>query len=181
MNYNNDYTELAALDQKHGRTFTVVDWQLASEKMFTQPEALTADDLTLIRAFDGQQRAAEASQLRQQALSPTTPPASEPRTKQHAGGIGALTPDAFADVVVMAIKAGLEGPKKQIAALEQKIAALEQRPLPAYKGIHVPGQSYPACSMATRGGGLWLAVVGTSAMPGESPDWRLIVKRGEAT
>jgi hypothetical protein len=45
-------------------------------------------------------------------------------------------------------------------------------------GIHKTGEQYEKGDAVTRGGSYWVANVNTKATPGESPDWRLVVKRG---
>jgi hypothetical protein len=45
-------------------------------------------------------------------------------------------------------------------------------------GIHKTGEQYDKGDAVTRGGSYWVANVNTKATPGESPDWRLVVKRG---
>ena len=44
--------------------------------------------------------------------------------------------------------------------------------------VHRSGQSYEAGDVVTHSGSYWVARAGTSATPGASPDWRLVVKRG---
>jgi hypothetical protein len=45
-------------------------------------------------------------------------------------------------------------------------------------GIHKTGDAYQLGDVVTRGGSYWVAKVATRGTPGESPDWRLVVKRG---
>jgi hypothetical protein len=45
-------------------------------------------------------------------------------------------------------------------------------------GIHKTGEQYDKGDAVTRGGSYWVANVNTKATPGESTDWRLVVKRG---
>lgn len=47
-----------------------------------------------------------------------------------------------------------------------------------YQGVYQPGQEYARSQMTTWGGSLFLAQVDTRSKPGESPDWKMIVKRG---
>jgi hypothetical protein len=72
--------------------------------------------------------------------------------------------------------------KRQIADLEQKVATLEARPAVEYAGIWQDGKTYPAGSLCTRSGSLWLATCGsTSVTPGDgNACWKLIVKQGKA-
>ncbi len=64
--------------------------------------------------------------------------------------------------------------------LRKRIEALEQRPEIAYHGVYVSDQAYVAGSLVTRSGGLWLCLRSTTQAPGQSGDWKLIVKRGDA-
>jgi hypothetical protein len=45
-------------------------------------------------------------------------------------------------------------------------------------GIHKTGSAYESGDVVTRGGSYWVAKKQTIGTPGESPDWRLVVKRG---
>ena len=59
--------------------------------------------------------------------------------------------------------------------------ALEQQPpSPHYAGTFEQGKSYTRGSLATKAGGLWLALQTTTQIPGRSDQWKLIVKSGEA-
>jgi hypothetical protein len=64
--------------------------------------------------------------------------------------------------------------------LEAKIAALEAKPSVEYRGVHQTGTTYAEGNLITRSGSLWLALRETTQTPGQSGDWRLVVKRGEA-
>ena len=46
------------------------------------------------------------------------------------------------------------------------------------KGVYVDGQIYVRGDMATFGGSQWHCDAETTAKPGESKDWTLVVKRG---
>jgi hypothetical protein len=70
----------------------------------------------------------------------------------------------------------------RIAALEAKIALLETKAASGgvrWRGIWEPGV-YPEGVLCTRSGSLWLAMQDTTATPGESAAWVLVVKRGRA-
>jgi hypothetical protein len=45
-------------------------------------------------------------------------------------------------------------------------------------GIHKTNSAYEMGDVVTRGGSYWVAKTATTGTPGESPDWRLVVKRG---
>jgi hypothetical protein len=89
--------------------------------------------------------------------------------------------DAFADSVLGTIKGERTRTDAKIAALEIRLAALEARPEIKYCGAYAGGETYQAGSLASRRGGLWLALRETQAAPGTDPEgWRLIVKSGGA-
>ena len=71
----------------------------------------------------------------------------------------------------------------RIAALEAKVTLLETKAASGgvrWRGIWEPGMSYREGGLCTRSGALWLATQDTTATPGESPAWVLVVKRGRA-
>jgi hypothetical protein len=69
---------------------------------------------------------------------------------------------------------------EKIAALEKRLAELEARPVPDYRGVFKHGETYSAGSMVTHSGSLWYAVSETKAKPGTGPGsgWVLAVKSG---
>jgi len=93
-----------------------------------------------------------------------------------------IDPEQFADLIVMSMKDAIAGPLVggRFESLEQRVAALELRPIPVYRGVHQEGKSYLANSLTTRAGGLWIALKATAAVPGTDASWRLIVKQGKA-
>jgi hypothetical protein len=80
-----------------------------------------------------------------------------------------------------ALEAGQAGTEVGIVGVKGRVAALEERPIPQYAGIYKDGARYRACTLVTRGGGLWFAETPTRDSPG-TPDsgWRLVVKEGRA-
>jgi chitodextrinase len=52
---------------------------------------------------------------------------------------------------------------------------------PSWRGVWKQGATYPVGSFATHNGGLWVATSAAPAgdRPGQSPAWRLCVKRGK--
>lgn len=46
-----------------------------------------------------------------------------------------------------------------------------------YRGVYKPGESYTRSNFTTWGGSLWLALTDTQSKPGETPDWKLVVKK----
>jgi len=70
----------------------------------------------------------------------------------------------------------------RLAALEQRLAALEARPQMSYEGTWDETKAYTAGSFVTHQGGLWVAEdTNIGVRPGAgSRVWRLAVKRGRA-
>ncbi len=96
--------------------------------------------------------------------------------------MGQIDPEQFADLVVVCMKDAIAGPKVggRFESLEARIEALEQRPVPVYRGVHEQGKSYLANSLTTRSGSLWIAMQATTSVPGTDSSWKLIVKKGGA-
>jgi len=67
---------------------------------------------------------------------------------------------------------------KRLDALERELTALKARPLLKWAGVHVERAQYAEASLVTKGGSLWVATTSTTTTPGDSTDWRLIVKKG---
>ncbi|HXG56999.1 MAG TPA: hypothetical protein VNJ03_16595 [Vicinamibacterales bacterium] len=84
------------------------------------------------------------------------------------------------DAVLDGLKDAFKSHKDARRALEKRVAELEARPLPTYRGVHQDGANYTANTMVTRGGSLWFATEDTTSTPGTDGSWRLIVKRGAA-
>jgi hypothetical protein len=86
-----------------------------------------------------------------------------------------LNPDDFAEMVVTTIKKSLEGPlvKGRFESLEQRIAALEIRPVPTFRGPHEESKAYPSNSLVTHLNTLWVSAMSTTSVPGTDPSWRL--------
>jgi len=93
-----------------------------------------------------------------------------------------LHPDDFAEMVVTTIKKSLQGPLVQdrFESVESRLAELESRPVPTYRGTHQEGKAYPANSLITRSGSLWISMMSTTSVPGTDPSWQRAVKKGEA-
>ena len=51
-------------------------------------------------------------------------------------------------------------------------------PAMIYRDVFRDGEKYVSGDAVTWGGSLWIAKAETSAKPGESPDWKLAVKKG---
>ncbi|MGE4253632.1 MAG: hypothetical protein AB7E84_00275 [Xanthobacteraceae bacterium] len=67
-----------------------------------------------------------------------------------------------------------------IKELRDKIAQLESRPTPAWRGAFKQGEVYQPMSFVVDHGSLWIAAATTSSRPGNSSDWVLCCKRGHA-
>jgi len=92
--------------------------------------------------------------------------------------------------------ADLGGLQGAIADLRERVSALADRePIPGppgpsgppgppgppglrYLGVHVPGKTYDPGDLVTAGGSAWHCGTTTTAAPGASHDWQLMVKRG---
>lgn len=65
------------------------------------------------------------------------------------------------------------------AIVEQRFAEIQVRTFAdVYQGVYENGRNYERGLLATWGGSLWLSQAETRSKPGESPDWRLVVKKG---
>lgn len=63
--------------------------------------------------------------------------------------------------------------------MEARFAELQVRSFAdLYQGVFDEKQTYSRGLLATWGGSLWLSMNETRAKPGESGDWKLVVKRG---
>lgn len=71
--------------------------------------------------------------------------------------------------------------ERAVRPLAEHVAALEQQQVKtladSYKGTHLPGH-YERGSLVTHRGGLWLCVAAGDGTPGNSANWKLIVKGG---
>jgi hypothetical protein len=93
-------------------------------------------------------------------------------------GLSAGSIDSFAEAVVWFVT---EQFQQQLAPLLRRLDALERHPpSPHYAGTYEQGKTYARGSLTTRSGGLWLALEHTTQLPGQSDQWKLIVKSGEA-
>jgi hypothetical protein len=71
--------------------------------------------------------------------------------------------------------------KARHAALEARLARLEARSELRYRGVWRAGQTYPASSMISHAGSLWISEETTAEKPGAGrTSWTLAVKRGRA-
>lgn len=67
---------------------------------------------------------------------------------------------------------------KRNTQLEQRLAALENRPHLKFGGVHVPGRKYADATLVARDG-LWLSLKETQSTPGGNADWQLVLRRGQ--
>ena len=81
-------------------------------------------------------------------------------------------------------KAKRERLEKRVAILERCLAERDPSSTKsladAYRGTYLAGTKYARGELLTHGGSLWLCMSDTQAVPGDSSDWRLVVKRGAA-
>lgn len=167
--------QLEALDRKYGRTITIEDRAALCEK---PPGALTDDDLVIIENFDGPASAAQARARRAQAV---TPPVAE--TAPAVTRAPAFDVEAFADAVIDTIARTLDGPRVggRFTALEQRLAALEQKPFVKFAGTWHADTCYDPGSAVVHHGGLWICTAATRGEPSKDfVSWQLAVKRGAA-
>jgi hypothetical protein len=77
------------------------------------------------------------------------------------------------------IKIAIELLLKKIAALENRLAQIEERGL-EYVGTFQRAVSYRRGSVVTADGSMWVALqdTGPNEIPGEHPKWQLAVKAG---
>lgn len=81
------------------------------------------------------------------------------------------------------VQAQLKPLKSLVAALEERVQALESRPELEHKGPWRQGRAYGTGNLVQHSGACWLALDATTAKPG-GPDeasraWRLIAKSGQ--
>jgi hypothetical protein len=72
------------------------------------------------------------------------------------------------------------GTREELESIAREINAdLQVRTFAdVYQGVYENGRLYERGLLATWGGSLWLSEKETKTKPGESPDWKLVVKRG---
>jgi hypothetical protein len=111
------------------------------------------------------------------------------RVKESLGAYAARCAGGAAPVsLVVALSKELHAERKRVgdlvtalAAMQLRLAVLEQRPALRYCGTWRQSGHYSEGALITRAGGLWLAERETDRTPGtESSGWKLIVKEGAA-
>jgi hypothetical protein len=65
---------------------------------------------------------------------------------------------------------------ERIAALEQRLAKLEESKRLSYRGVFAPAERYEAGDYVTHASSLWCCLRDTSDSPGRSASWRLAAK-----
>jgi len=109
-----------------------------------------------------------------------------------------MRPEILADHLGMTIRGLLDPLALRVSALEAR-ALVPGPPGPAgpagpsgrdgidgkdgaaglrYLGVHVAGKTYDVGDLVTAGGSAWYCGRTTEGVPGKSPDWQLMVKRG---
>lgn len=74
---------------------------------------------------------------------------------------------------------GIGTPEELDARIELRFRDLVVRSFAdVYRDVYRADESYTRGDVVTWGGSLWLAKADTRAKPEQSPDWKLIVKRG---
>ena len=93
-----------------------------------------------------------------------------------------MNAEQLADLLLEHSKLLIAGPKigGRFESLESRVAALEERPIPTYRGVHQEAKTYASNSLVTRSGGLWISMMSTTSTPGADSSWKLIVKKGGA-
>jgi multidrug efflux pump subunit AcrA (membrane-fusion protein) len=67
----------------------------------------------------------------------------------------------------------------RIEALEAELREAQRTALAdRYRGVHVRGANYQRGELVTASGSLFLCLKSTEAAPAESPDWKMVAKRG---
>jgi hypothetical protein len=87
--------------------------------------------------------------------------------------------DGFADVVVDALARTVDGPKiaGRFAVLEQRLAALEQKPSVKFCGVWDRDRAYQSGDAVVHSGGLWVCRAATTGPPNQDfVGWTLAVK-----
>ncbi len=97
-----------------------------------------------------------------------------------------MNPDNLADLVVDTLKRTVNGPyvagrfttvEKALAALEQRIAGLEQKPFVKFAGTWQGERSYEPGAAVVHQGGLWICKAPTTGEPSKDfVSWQLAVK-----
>jgi hypothetical protein len=96
-----------------------------------------------------------------------------------AHGNEAMTWSDFHNIFDNALFPAFRNHKEKIAELKAEVERLKARPMLKWAGTFNPGQFYHEASLCTHRGGLWASQSDTTATPGESSAWRLIVKQAK--
>ena len=86
---------------------------------------------------------------------------------------GISRPEQLAEIIADFVGQAIEPLRKRIAELEQ---AQARTLADAYQGAHLAGREYSRGQLVTHHGGLWLALESGTDKPGDSGQWKLIVK-----
>jgi hypothetical protein len=94
-----------------------------------------------------------------------------------AHGKDGVTWNDFHDIMDKTLTPLFKNYETQIKTLKAEIERLKSRPQLKWGGTFNPGTYYPEASIITHLGSLWAAQTATTAMPGKSNAWVLIVKQ----
>ena len=89
-----------------------------------------------------------------------------------------MTRQEIADAIVDTLKGVLASRDATIAALAERLAAIEQKPHVKFCGTWQPGALHEPGDAVVRSGGLWVCVKPTSGEQWDHGAWQLAVKRG---
>jgi hypothetical protein len=67
--------------------------------------------------------------------------------------------------------------KMENAELQGQVKSLQEGGL-HYRGVYEDGQAYQIGDACTSGGSMWRAQASTTFKPGQSTDWKLVVRKG---
>lgn len=92
--------------------------------------------------------------------------------------------DALMDAILATMTSLRDRLTKRLDVLEQQmVVATAKQAAPKgvrWAGVYREQTPFSEGELVTHKGGLWLAIADTSARPGVSADWRLVVKSREA-
>lgn len=73
---------------------------------------------------------------------------------------------------------GIATREEMLQEIEKRVAEINVRTFAdIYQGVYKSGELYTRGVLTTWGGSLWLSLNETKAKPGETPDWKLVVKK----
>lgn len=73
---------------------------------------------------------------------------------------------------------GMVTREEMMAEIEKRVVEINIRTFAdIYRGVYKPDELYTRGVLTTWGGSLWLSLKDTKGKPGDSPDWKLVVKK----